>query len=104
MASLHTSIWRSSWPDLEYNHSLGFFTITEDGQLIGKDDGAVELVQFKMDAANMHKGMKQTAAAITLPLQCTNSQAPADTSQVSLNEFDDHLVSVTKYLAPTSTN
>ena len=100
--SAHVDLHKQLASDLDYNYTQGFFTITDDGQLISKDDAAV-LAQLKMDAANMHKGMKQTAAALTLPLQCTNPQAPADTSQVSLNEFDDHLASVTKYLEPTLT-
>lgn len=45
--------------------------------------------------------MKQTSAAITLPLHSTNPQAPADTSQVSLFEADDHLPSVVKNMPET---
>lgn len=98
--SAHIDLDNALTSDLVYNCSLGFFNVTEDGHFVDLD-GEDPLAQFKMDASNMHKGMKQTSACITLPLYSTNPQSPNDTSQVTWSDFDDHLRSVRKVMGPT---
>ena len=59
-----------------------------DGRLVD-EHGKNPLVQEAMDAANMHKGMKQTSMAHKLPLSSQNPNSPYELIQHCIFEGDD---------------
>jgi len=85
--------------DLIYNLGLGHFTVEADGRLRGKD-GRDPVVQWKVDAANMHAGVKQSSGALTLPLHCTSPNSPGDHSQIVVTEFGDHWQEMVTNIGP----
>ena len=70
------------------------------------DSGRIEdlqgnpvVVQFKMDKANMHKGMEETAMAFTLVNGTTDAQAPVSVNEFCLFEGADSWEATRKYAA-----
>ena len=68
----------------------------EDGRLIDKH-GRNPLVQEAADAANMHKGMKQTSMAHKLPLTSQNPNSPYELIQHCIFEGDDKWEAIRKF-------
>jgi hypothetical protein len=66
----------------------GYFTETKEGGVVDKF-GEVPEVQAELDAALMHKGMKQTAFAFHLPHGTDHPCAPDETHTFGLTEGGD---------------
>ena len=76
----------------------GYFRI-ENGKVV-QADGRDPEVMFFMDAANHHRSVKVTAAAVLLPEGCENPMAPSNNHEFALVEADDGATSFASVAKP----
>ena len=72
--------------DILYSIETGFLFV-ENSKIYAKGPGGQKIeVQICMDAANIHKGVKQTAIAFSLTNGCQNPNSPHETHEFCLFE------------------
>ena len=82
---------------IAYSVKHGTLNMDESTGRITALNGDKVIVQVKMDKANMHKGMEETAIAFVLVNGTVNPNAPSETHTFCLFEKDDHWASVKKF-------
>jgi hypothetical protein len=76
----------------------GLLTLNANNQLVDKQGKRV-LLQYKGDAANMHKGMKQTVFGVTFPYcsRTPHAQAPGEYKMLLCYADGDHTENLLKH-------
>lgn len=93
---VHVDLKTSIARDLAYSLEHGLLVL-ENGIVTDPGDGDCVEIQFKMDAANIHKGMKQTSIAYSLVHGSANPNSPHETHEFCVFEGDDHWDAVRKF-------
>jgi hypothetical protein len=86
--SVHYDLHDAVLRDINYSVEHGHLKI--GGGRVTDVFGRPVQIQIAMDAANMHKGMKQTAISYVLINGCANPNSPQETHEFCIFEGDDH--------------